>query len=60
MAGLILVGADSSLAIEALYRGGKDRKDPTLSSFEKEISFLIKHVLKRTKRELNHETCQKL
>lgn len=61
MAGFLLVsGADSSLAIEALYRGGKDRRDPLLSSFEKEIDFILKPLLRRSKKALNHEACQKL
>lgn len=60
MAGLVLVtGAESSATIEALYLG-KTRKAPLLVSFEKELEFTLKPLLKRNNKPLNHETCQKL
>ena len=60
MAGFILVSGAGSLDIEALYRGGKDRKDPLVSAFEKEINFILKPLLKKGKKPLKHEACQKL
>ena len=60
MAGIQLVsGAGSSLAVEALYKGGRGGKDPLLSAFEKEINFILKPLRKKSKI-LNHEICQKL
>lgn len=64
MAGFLLVsGADSSLAVEALYRGGKDRRDPLLTAFENEIEFTLKPLVLRKKKNIkkfSHEASQKL
>ena len=61
MAGVVVVGADSSLTVEALYRGGKDRPDPTLTSFEKDIDFVLQPISKKSKKSfISPETNRKL
>ncbi len=50
MAGVVVVGADTTLTLEALYRRGKDKPDPHLISFEKEINFILQPVSKKSKK----------
>lgn len=60
MAGVVQVGADSSLAMEALYGKSKDRKNLVLASFERDLDFTLKLFLKKNIKTLNQETCLRL
>lgn len=59
MAGLLLV-KDSSLTMEDLYKEKKNKQDPIVASFEREIDFVLNPVLKRNNQLKTYEAHQKL
>ena len=57
MAGVLLANADTQLTLEALC---KEKRDPVLTAFEKDLDFILNTTLKRAKKTPNHESCLKL
>lgn len=60
MAGVLLVGADGKLSMKDLCKGGRDKRDPVVTSFEKELNFILRVVPSGSKWAPNPELGLKL